>query len=692
MTYRVGLAAALVLFSIVSKTPADEVSVPPELEAWRGWVLDGKEHLDCPFYVAGAFGSPDRHPCAWPGELELEATATGGRFSIRWRAYADAWLPLPGGAGYWPSGVVLDGAPAPVVSRDGRPALFVERGVHEIRGGFSWRRRPESLPVPASVGRIELKLDGEAVFPLPRSAGALWLGRAAADDAEADALAVEVYRRLSDGIPGRLETRLSLDVSGQGREEVLGPVLPRGFEPISLSSQLQAVLDTDGRVRLQLRPGQWQVVVMARATAGLSRVELPGASTLWPEREIWSYGADPRLRVTAAVGGLAVDPSQVRVPQEWGQLPAFSLGAGDALTVEERSRGMAEDSNRLHLRRQLWMDFDDRGLTARDRIEGQMVRGFRLDVSPPLTLSRAQAGGSPLLVTSGAEGGLTGVELRSPSVQLEATSRLEPSAGALPVSGWSETFESVHVTLHLPPGRQLFAALGADRSPQSWIDRWSLLDLFLLLITGLLFDRLLGRRWAAAAIVFLALSYHESAGPLWVLLVLVSLLLIGQALPTGRLTRLVRVCSYGAVLLLALVALPFVADQLRLALYPQLERSRVGASSFETFTKSAPQSVADEMLEAAPEARSNVARPEASSSPQTAGAKRPRRLDRYAASNVFQSGGAEPAWGWRQAELSWSGPVLPDQTVRLLVTPVWLTRLLRVLMVALLATLAARLL
>ncbi len=682
----------LAILALAPLARAAEPAVPSALESWRDWALDGRAHLQCPFWVSGPHGSADRHPCAWPSRLELAVTADGGRFALAWTAYADTWLPLPGSDDHWPLEVALDGAAAPVVRREDGPAVWAKRGDHRVSGRLRWSRRPEALAVPPAVALVDLSVDGKAIFPLQRAGASLWLGRAEAASTQADALAVEVYRLLSDGLPALLETRLRLNVSGQGREVVIGPVLPAGFAAVAVTSDLQVMLDADSRARVQLRPGQWQVVVTARAEAPLAEVAMAARPAPWPEREIWSYQAAPRLRVTAADGGLAVDPSQVNVPAEWAQLPAASVAAGDILAVEERSRGMAADANRLHLARELWLDFAGRGMTARDRITGRMVRGFRLDLTPPYVLSRAQADGQPVLVTAGGGEGSTGVELRNPAVDLEATSRHEEAGGSLAVTGWSESFESVATTLHLPPGRELVAAVGADSSPEAWVDRWSLLDVFLVLITTALAYRLLGWRLAAVAGAFLALSYHETPGPLWAVLVVLCLTLIARALPAGRLARATEAALLAAAVVLALVALPFVAGQLRLALYPQLERAEVSAWSssgrgdYDGFVgddemPASPEQMMVQEAQDKAESRLNMA---AAPLPQRQAAK---RLERYAASNVFQAGGGEPAWSWRQARLAWSGPVLPTQRVRLVVTPVWLTRVLRVLMVGLLAAL-----
>ncbi len=61
-------------------------------------------------------------------------------------------------------------------------------------------------------------------------------------------------------------------------------------------------------------------------------------------------------------------------------------------------------------------------------------------------------------------------------------------------------------------------------------------------------------------------------------------------------------------------------------------------------------------------------------------------IDHYSESTVVQTGAGEPGWNLgRRYELSWSGPVLPTQEVRLLIAPPWLVRPLRIVLVALLA-------
>ena len=67
-------------------------------------------------------------------------------------------------------------------------------------------------------------------------------------------------------------------------------------------------------------------------------------------------------------------------------------------------------------------------------------------------------------------------------------------------------------------------------------------------------------------------------------------------------------------------------------------------------------------------------------------------IDHYSQSTVMQTGSGEPGWQRGQRyHLGWSGPVLPTQTVQLLIAPPWLVRSLRIVLVLLLAWLIARL-
>ena len=90
---RLGLAVALLLAAGAQGQP--QSVVPPQLDEWRGWALDGHEHVHCPFLYASAAAERNDFVCAWPGRLDLVVDAERGTFQQSWTIFAaDQWVAL----------------------------------------------------------------------------------------------------------------------------------------------------------------------------------------------------------------------------------------------------------------------------------------------------------------------------------------------------------------------------------------------------------------------------------------------------------------------------------------------------------------------------------------------------------------------------------------------------------------------
>src|SRR5262249_1771857 len=212
----------------------------------------------------------------------------------------------------------------------------------------------------------------------------------------------------------------------------------------------------------------------------------------WTEwDEIWVYEAAPAVRVVTLEGLSSVDPSQTQLPPEWRALPAFAVRSGEALKLVEQRRGDPDpDPDQLTLDRQLWLDTDGRGWTFQDRLGGLLQRSWRLEMPAPATPGRAAGQGQDPPLTRPTPGAPPGVEVAPGTLAMTADGRVEHGGGRLPAIGWAHDFTRVAAVANLPPGWSLFGATGVDEVDGTWIQRWSLLDLFGVLVLALATGRL----------------------------------------------------------------------------------------------------------------------------------------------------------------------------------------------------------
>jgi hypothetical protein len=675
-----------------------QAPIPKEIEGWQAWVQDGQEFRHCPFFANTDGSRENNRICAWPGRLNLELNQNGGHFSQSWISYAESWVPLPGNLEYWPSAVAVNGAVAAVVARNGVPNIRVPSGTFTITGSFAWSKRPESLSIPARTGLVSLSLDGQKVEQAERPDDAVLLGKRH-EPQVAQQLEIQVYRLLSDGIPVTLTTLMNLQVAGDAREETLSGVLPRGFAAMSVESELPAQIGADGRIRIQVRAGSWTVKVVARAESDPAKITVPDSQGAWPKQEVWSYAANDRLRIAALEGGEGIDPAQANVPQEWRQYPSYRIAGAGVLRITERSRGISpQEVNHLSLQRQLYLDFARQGFTVVDQISGPMRTGWRLDMRSPYRLMRATSGADNLLVTEAGGAALTGVEVRTPVLNLVTVARIVVPGGAIPASGWNERFDHVAGVLNLPPGHRLLAALGADSAPDSCVERWGLLDLFLLSLTTVIALRLFG--WIYAVIAFSAITLVHQDDQLLAWLILLALLTIVsvRAAPVGwprSWATWARNLMLGALLVFTV---PFAIMQLRFALYPVLadpggivldEGGGVAQLRKRAMAPAAAAPPVNYALQPpappAPDFQEVVV-----TSAKGAAESSNSNL-RFAPGTLIQAGPGVPHWHYVAYPFNWGGPVDVAQTVHFLILPPWLVGIWRVLGVALLVALLARL-
>jgi hypothetical protein len=725
----------------ISNVAAQTAAVPPELLGWQDWVLHDSIKR-CPI------SSEDQQRCVWPGTLRIEVAERGARFVQNASSYlANQSLTLPGNAeGHWPINVRVNGAPVPVLNVSGRPAIWLTpAGEATIEGEFVWETRPEQLTVGDDVP-VELRQNGVAVNNPERQGNELYLGTQTNVAREADALDVQVHRLLSDQLPLNLATHIELRVSGNARETLLGPALLPGFAPTAIDGDLTAKLEADGSLRIQLKPGTWSLNLYARSLSPLVEFKLPKSTqtnNAWPSEETLSLQTDPLFRTIRLEGLESIDPNQSEVPSDWRQMPAYLWSAEQSFTLRQESRGRDETvPNRLTLDRTLWLDFSGKGFSGKDQLSGVMQRDWRVSMRAPYVLTRAQAYGEdglePLLITKDTQGAGTGVELRTTNVSLQTSSRIEAPyqlGKSIAATGYTQVLDQANIALNTPPGWKLIAAIGASQSTSAWIDQWNVYYIFAAAILTVIAWRYLGFAFAAATGLFIVLSMFEMHGPKYSLAFALLLLMLlrkmsnttsasnrAQNLGNSWFGKLVRYSSYAVLLMVTLQTIAFVQHQARVAMHPQLDfvgyetaQSNDGYSQEKVQVQLNAQGTGQELVyqqnasvadvavaveEAAPAAatpppppppppREMVIASNKMAYANQASTKR-MKMQRYASNSVLQAGRAEPDWTWQQYQVSVAGPIAPDQTLAFVLTPPWLTGLIRFLMIALVAYLLYR--
>ncbi len=653
-----------------------EPAIPAPLAPWVPWVLDGIGDARCPVV--------DRQPvCAWPGSLVLDVVGNSASFVMHVVVERDLPVALPGAREQWPIDVLVDGAAAPVREPNAVPTVDLSHGSHTISGRFLFGEAPSTLRLPATVGALSLKRNGSLVaHPRREPDGLLWIEEGAGEDAGEQRLTLSVHRRIEDALPLRVITRIGIRAAGKSREISFTNVLVEGARPIELHADLPAQLSPDGALRLQVQGGSYQVEITAILDVPPKKLLAPELPAPWPEQEVWVFRSDDALRHVELTGPPQVDAARTDLASDWRGLPTFLLAPKQPLTFDVRRRGEQEPApNQLRLARSLWLDLDGDGYTVRDELAGTMHQGFRLDLEQGV-LGRAVVHGTDALITKRAK--QSGVELRTAALALTTEWRLEHGQRDLHAVGYSEDVDSLQTTLHLPPGYMLLAASGSDSAQGSWLDRWDLFDFFFVLAIALAVGKLAGVWWGILALLALVLAQHEPNAPggAWFFLLASAALL--RAIPTeGKAATLARLLLGVATLTLLLQWVPFAAQEVRSALYPQLaeQRAPVPVEHSDLLMGSAAAPVAaPEAAQAAELAKvlEQRARGNAEDVLQRAGGsvvgysslkrdyKERELLDPSA---IVQTGPGIPNWSFQQYTLAWSGPVTRAERLHLYLLP-----------------------
>lgn len=727
----------LVVSSNLFAKTLNKNDVPLPLKPWVDWVLFDEKKRDCPFI----YNNYNNKKCAWPTHLELNISNNRSRFSQTWQVFEKTWVTLPGDKKHWPQSVSVNNSNALVTEHNQLPAILLNKGKYQIKGSFYWESIPESLHIPAESALINLYIKGVKVVNPEINQSRIWLANNTkkTTELETDKLVLNVYRLLDDKIPMRVVTHIDMQVSGSSREVNLGSVLLNEQVPVSLSSSLPALLDNKGKLRLQIKPGRWSVDITARAKQNVTRLGMNATqSNFWPKSEVWAFQAQNHLRVVKLSGATRIDPRQTKIPTGWKNLATFRMQKNTALVINEMRRGDQQpQADKLSLKRQMWLDFDGKGYTIKDDMSGTVTKSWRLETAPEIELGRVVIDNIPQFITQlNADDKNKGIEVRRGDLNLSADSRYNGNVREFSATGWNHEFKKVNTTVHLPPGWRIFSASGVDNVPQTWLQKWTLLDLFIVLIISISISRLWSWPWGVFGLVTMSLIWHESGVvPQYIWLNLLAVIAVlklipektklenndpdknepdkhkpEKLIPKQKFRKALTLYRNISIVILLLITIPFMVTQVRTGIYPQLEKSWhnvIGDQRFAHSPSFKAKKRAASMKQESDSAEEGLSKESQllSSGITNYSAKRVQRykdkvkrgrevdVSAFDPKANVQTGPGLPQWSWNKVYLSWNGPVQKGQQISLiLISPTMHTVLnfLRVLFVAVLSMLIIR--
>lgn len=564
---------------LVSAMPvqAKEVYIPPALSEWTKWIMHDKDDHFCP----STYNNSEDKVCVWPGLLEIKADNNGATFSQSWVVKAEDFVEIPGDGEVWPQNVTANDVPVAVTNQEGTPSLMLKPGEYKINGSFLWKETPQRLKIPYSTGLLSLSLNGEQKkSPVIDDSGFLWLREQGVVKEEKKAenrVDIKIFRMIEDKSPLEVTTVIQLSISGEVRKETLSSeTLLKGSLPAAISSPLPLKIDEKGEIRFEARPGRWNVEIKS-IIEKTPDTDILTTAPFGPE--IWTFKPHPELRNVRIEGGIPIDPIQTTMPDEWRNFSSYMLKKDEGLNLLEVKRGSGSlTEGDLNLFRDLWLDFDGKGAVVKDRVNGRLDRRFFLGLEKDdYLLGRVTSGEKDQLITE--LGKNFGIEMEKGNIDLSAVSRMNQlSPGkTLPV-GWNIRFQKAEGNLHIPPGWRLLAIKGGSVPDHAtWIDRWSLLDIFIVMIISVAVAKLWGITWGMIFFAGLALIAHEPFAPksIWIFITItaaISTVIDKSGIKSKKAELSIRIAHTAACILLAGSGIMFCYTQIRLAIYPQLEK------------------------------------------------------------------------------------------------------------------------
>lgn len=559
---------------IVPANKINEKDLPVMLAPWVNWIKAKNLEDLC------LLNNANEKQCVFVPLVEIGENDTFFNFKISGSSYLkEFWIKIPSGQSQkvWPENILVNNQKGQVLEKDGFSLVKVAKGDFNIVFNINKQdlRSNPSLQLAQNFLIIKNKT---STSWLAENNQLLWIAKKVQEKEEATSNVkseeIKVYRKLSDGIPLKLETRIQIVYSGKEKEMFLGKVLPEEFKLLQIQSDLSINQREDG-FYIKVISGEHWLTFMAYSfnnTKSIATKDLVKGTT----NEFWSVQNDVNVRQNEIKLALAVDPKQAFVPQDWQSLPTYNVK--EALGIEKVRRGInLQDSLSYKSNRMSWYGFNNDTMLHLENMtfknEGKAFMSFDGSVTPKEFSLNQQP---QMIVENDKKQGIVLKQGQYPASFYAQTSTefntnfIADSKQDLAI--WNLTIAPRHRLLHVT---------GVDRAVDSWTDKWNLYTIFAIFLITLGFYKLFGLPLALLSFscIFLFQSNAFLSWTIWPMLLLLMALL--KVLPAkNKFTKLVRCSTAILVIGVSFIFIILTVQEARYIMNGSLEKINHGQLSY----------------------------------------------------------------------------------------------------------------
>lgn len=555
---------------VVPARQINEKELPSILMPWVDWIKAKNLQEQC------IVGNQNEQVCVFAPEIKITETDEFFNFEINGASFLkEFWIKIPSGksAKVWPENVMVNDKSAQIIEQEGFPLVKVSKGNFNVK--FSIKKQLIKIDPNLMLAQNFLIVKNKTSNNWTVENNQLiWISKKTDSSTEekiTPAIAqneiIKIYRKLTDDIPLRLETRLQIIYSGKEKEIYIGKVLPENFSLLQIDSPLSVTQKDDG-FYVNLVSGEHTLKFFSYSFNNPSSINTKNLIKD-NQTEYWSIQNNLNVRQIEIKSANSVDPKQAFIPNEWINLSAFSVK--EKIDIQTIRRGINLQNNLSYFsQRKSWYGFNDEKMTHFDNLNfsnnGKIFMTFDSSISPQEVVINNQ----PQMIVEHEKNQGIVLKQGNYSGTLQAQTNTEFSNKFISdskqqLSAWSLTVAPRHRLIHVS---------GVDKAINSWSYNWNLYTIFAIFLISLSFYKLFGIPLALLSFssIFLFQSNPFLAWTFWPTLLLMMALL--KVLPEkNKFTNLVKISTSITLVVLSFIFVQFTVEETRYIINPSLEET-----------------------------------------------------------------------------------------------------------------------